>query len=206
MKSFQCKLSLVLLTLLFSLVAFADNISVDCRPGAKGTTTISAAVTAIAKKAASKALPPTTITVTGPCVENISIVSLDNITLQASAAGASISDASGGTLATLNVVDSNRFVLNGFTINGGVDCGNNAVCRLYGNTIQNYLPVKLDSLYVRLQASGMPDSYFATIGNALAALLAAEILGNKYPDIRVSLIQYRRNQTQSVLDHADPRI
>ena len=137
MKAFHYKLSLIFLTVLFSLATHAANLSVDCRPGGKGLTTISAAVAEIAANSVKKALPPSTITVTGPCVENVSIVSLDNITLQASPAGASISDASNGTLDAVVAVDANRFALNGFTINGSVQCGNNAVCRLFGNTIQN---------------------------------------------------------------------
>jgi hypothetical protein len=138
MKFVECKLSQTLLTtLLLTLTAQAGNLSVDCRPGGKGLTTISAAVAQIAGDSVKKALPPTTITVTGPCVENVSIANLDNITLQASPAGASISDASSGTLDTVAVADSNRFALNGFTINGSVDCFVDAVCRLAGNTIQN---------------------------------------------------------------------
>jgi hypothetical protein len=138
MKVLHCKLTLTLLTtMLFAPVAQAGNFFVDCRPGAKGITTISAAVAIISQIAARTALGPNTITVTGPCVENVTITSLDNLTLQASSAGASISDASNGTLDTLVVVDSNRFALNGFTINGSVNCADNAVCRLKGNTIQN---------------------------------------------------------------------
>lgn len=138
MKVLHCKLTLTLLTtMLFAPIVQAGNFFVDCRPGAKGITTISAAVAIIAKIAARRALGPNTITVTGPCVENVTITSLDNLTLQASSAGASISDASNGTLDTLVVVDSNRFALNGLTINGSVNCADNAVCRLTGNTIQN---------------------------------------------------------------------
>ena len=108
MKSFPCKLSLaVATTLLLTLMAQAGNLSVDCRPGAKGLTTISAAVAQVAANTIKKALPPTTITVTGPCIENVAITNLDNLTLQASAAGASISDASNGTLDTIAVADSN---------------------------------------------------------------------------------------------------
>jgi len=64
-------------------------------------------------------------------------MSLDNVTLQASKAGASIIDASNGTVDTVVVEDSGRFALNGFTINGSVNCAEGAVCRLSGNTIQN---------------------------------------------------------------------
>jgi 5-(carboxyamino)imidazole ribonucleotide mutase len=37
-----------------------------------------------------------------------------------------------------------------------------------------------------------------------AALLAAAILGNKYPEFRTALEEFRAAQTQSVLDHPDP--
>ncbi|HXA07255.1 MAG TPA: hypothetical protein VNY30_20560 [Bryobacteraceae bacterium] len=62
---------------------------------------------------------------------------LNNLTLQASPLGATITDASNGTVDAVAVADSGRFALNGFTINGSIDCFDNAVCRLNGNTIQN---------------------------------------------------------------------
>lgn len=138
MKVVPCKLTLTLLaTVLFTVTSQAQNLFVTCRPGAQGLTTISAAVSILAAKAAHAPLGPNTITVTGPCVENVSINSLDNLTLQASKAGASISDASNGAVDTVVVSDSNRFAMNGFTINGSVDCVENSVCRLSGNKIQN---------------------------------------------------------------------
>jgi hypothetical protein len=91
----------------------------------------------LAKIAARNPLGPNTITVTGNCHENVAISSLDNLTLQASSLGATITDASNGTLDTVAVADSGRFALKGFTINGSVDCFDNSVCRLNGNTIQN---------------------------------------------------------------------
>jgi 5-(carboxyamino)imidazole ribonucleotide mutase len=42
-------------------------------------------------------------------------------------------------------------------------------------------------------------------GAVNAALLAAAILGNKYPEIRQALEEYRRKQTQAVLERPDPR-
>jgi 5-(carboxyamino)imidazole ribonucleotide mutase len=42
-------------------------------------------------------------------------------------------------------------------------------------------------------------------GAANAALLAASMLGNKYPAIREALIDYRRRQTETVLAQPDPR-
>jgi hypothetical protein len=128
----------VLTTLLFTFTAQADNLTVNCRKnGADGLKSINAAVAKLAQKAAHMALGPNTITVNGSCVENVSIVSLDNLTLQAGPSGASITDASNGTQDTVAVTDSNRFALNGFTINGSVNCVDNSVCRLSGNTIQN---------------------------------------------------------------------
>jgi hypothetical protein len=147
MKLLGCKLSLTLLITLYALTAQAADFHVNCGRVGQGLNTISAAVAKISEKAKHEALGPNTITVTGACVENVNITSLDNLTVQASPAGASISDASSGTLATLTVVDSNRFALNGFTINGGVNCANNAVCRLSGNTIQN------SQLFFALRAS-----------------------------------------------------
>jgi 5-(carboxyamino)imidazole ribonucleotide mutase len=42
-------------------------------------------------------------------------------------------------------------------------------------------------------------------GAVNAALLAASILANKHPEIREALRRFRAEQTQSVLDHPDPR-
>jgi 5-(carboxyamino)imidazole ribonucleotide mutase len=66
----------------------------------------------------------------------------------------------------------------------------------------------LDSLLSIVQMpAGIPVATLA-IGRAgaiNAALLAASILANKYPQFRATLQQYRANQTQAVLDHPDPR-
>ncbi len=66
----------------------------------------------------------------------------------------------------------------------------------------------LDSLLSIVQMpAGIPVGTLA-IGNAgatNAALLAAEILGNKYPEIREAVRKYREGRTQQVLDEGDPR-
>ncbi len=66
----------------------------------------------------------------------------------------------------------------------------------------------LDSLLSIVQMpAGIPVATLA-IGRAgaiNAALLAAAILSNKYPQIREALHRYRAAQTQAVLDHPDPR-
>jgi 5-(carboxyamino)imidazole ribonucleotide mutase len=66
----------------------------------------------------------------------------------------------------------------------------------------------IDSLLSIVQMPGGVPVGTLAIGRAgaiNAALLAASILGNKYPAISHTLQRYRTDQTQSVLDHPDPR-
>ena len=66
----------------------------------------------------------------------------------------------------------------------------------------------LDSLLAIVQMpAGVPVGTLAIgrAGAVNAALLAAAILANKYPAIRSALHRFREQQTQSVLDHPDPR-
>src|ERR1019366_6237169 len=81
---------------------------------------------------------PNTVTVVGSCRENILIKSMDRLTL-ITKKGASITDRSGGTLPVVDIEDSQRVTLQGFTINGGdrgVVCNTASLCYLTGNTIQ----------------------------------------------------------------------
>lgn len=67
----------------------------------------------------------------------------------------------------------------------------------------------VDSLLSIVQMpAGIPVATLA-IGRAgaiNAALLAAAILGNKYPAFASALEAYRERQTRAVLDHPDPRL
>jgi 5-(carboxyamino)imidazole ribonucleotide mutase len=66
----------------------------------------------------------------------------------------------------------------------------------------------LDSLLSIVQMpAGVPVATLAIgrAGAVNAALLAASILANKYPEVQERLEAYRQQQTQSVLDHPDPR-
>ncbi len=67
----------------------------------------------------------------------------------------------------------------------------------------------LDALLSTVQMpAGTPVGTLA-IGKAgaiNAALLAAAILGNKYPQIREALRRYRQAQTQAILEQPDPRM
>jgi len=66
----------------------------------------------------------------------------------------------------------------------------------------------LDSLLSMVQMPGGIPVGTLSIGRAgavNAALLAAAILALKYPAVRDSLKRYRERQTQSILEHPDPR-
>ena len=81
---------------------------------------------------------PNTITVSGSCRENILIQSMDRLTLNTKK-GASITDRSNLSLAVVDIEDSQKITLQGFTINGGAQgilCSTASLCYLTGNTIQ----------------------------------------------------------------------
>ncbi|ANF56847.1 5-(carboxyamino)imidazole ribonucleotide mutase [Halotalea alkalilenta] len=66
----------------------------------------------------------------------------------------------------------------------------------------------VDSLLSIVQMpAGIPTGTLSIgrAGAVNAALLAAAMLGNKYPEIREALERFRREQTQRVLDDQDPR-
>ena len=92
--------------------------------------------------AALKLLVPSasnTVTVSGTCNENLLVQGFDRLTL-ISTTGATINDASGGQATVVDIEDSRRVTLQGFTVNGGLDgvvCGNASVCYLTGNTVQS---------------------------------------------------------------------
>jgi 5-(carboxyamino)imidazole ribonucleotide mutase len=77
-----------------------------------------------------------------------------------------------------------------------------------GVPIESHALKGLDSLLSIVQMpAGVPVGTLA-IGKAgaiNAALLAAAILGNKYPQYREALRTYREQQTRTVLEQPDPR-
>jgi 5-(carboxyamino)imidazole ribonucleotide mutase len=77
-----------------------------------------------------------------------------------------------------------------------------------GVPVQSSMLSGVDSLLSIVQMpAGIPVGTLA-IGKAgaiNAALLAASILGNKYPEIANKVKAFRAEQTQTVLDNADPR-
>ena len=137
MQTFSRKIRFAVLLLALSMshvAAHASTLHVNCN-GTNGLTRIQKAINILQQAGW---FGPNTILVSGSCKENITIQSLDNLTLTAQY-GASITDASNGTLDVMDVIDSRRFSINGFTINGGasgVVCLNASLCRFSGNTVQ----------------------------------------------------------------------
>jgi hypothetical protein len=129
------------LLLLMGSTAQAATLHVNCGAQEEGLNSIGAALKALQS---SESHGPATVNVSGACKENIVIQSMDRLTLTA-VNGASVSDASGGTLTVIDIEDSRDVAINGFTINAGSDgvsgangiiCGDFSICRLSGNVIQ----------------------------------------------------------------------
>jgi parallel beta-helix repeat protein len=81
---------------------------------------------------------PNTLRISGTCHENIVIRGFDRLSLIANP-GAVLKDASGGQKPVINITDSRRIYIQGFTISGGssgVLCFDGSLCRFSGNTIQ----------------------------------------------------------------------
>jgi 5-(carboxyamino)imidazole ribonucleotide mutase len=76
-----------------------------------------------------------------------------------------------------------------------------------GVPVQSKVFNGMDSLLSIVQMpTGIPVGTLAIgrAGAANAALLAASILGNKYPQIKTALKNYRKQQTDTVLENPDP--
>ena len=86
-----------------------------------------------------------------------------------------------------------------------------AKCELpvLGVPVQSRALKGMDSLLsIAQMPAGIPVGTLAigTAGATNAALLAAAILGNKYPQIRRALTEYRSARTAAVLADPDPRV
>lgn len=82
------------------------------------------------------------------------------------------------------------------------------VLPVLGVPVQSQALNGLDSLLsIAQMPAGIPVATLAIgkAGAVNAALLAASILGNKYPAIRAALSEFRRSQTDAVLARPDPR-
>jgi 5-(carboxyamino)imidazole ribonucleotide mutase len=86
-----------------------------------------------------------------------------------------------------------------------------AKCELpvLGVPVQSRALKGMDSLLsIAQMPAGIPVGTLAigTAGATNAALLAAAILGNKYPRIRRALTEFRNTRTAAVLADPDPRV
>ncbi|HLJ29574.1 MAG TPA: right-handed parallel beta-helix repeat-containing protein [Candidatus Angelobacter sp.] len=118
-------------TMLFTVNAHSATVKVNC--GKKSGSTINGVLQRLNPEG------PNTIIVSGTCNENVLIQGLDRLTLQAGNNGAVINDTSGGNNPTITIVDSQRVLIQGFTINGGspgVLCTDYSLCRFSQNTVQ----------------------------------------------------------------------
>ncbi len=88
-------------------------------------------------------------------------------------------------------------------------CASKTILPVLGVPVESAMLRGLDSLLAIVQMPGGIPVGTLAIGKAgakNAALLAAAILGAKYPAIRDRLRRFRQQQTQDVLDGSDPRV
>jgi parallel beta helix pectate lyase-like protein len=131
-----------------SVYAQGTNLKVNC-DGRGALSTINRALKLLNPQG------PNTLTVSGSCHENVVIQSFDRLTLTANL-GATITDASGGNGVVVDIEDSTRISLQGFTINGGnigVLCSDFSLCRFKENTVHNAINDGLGMYIVRSHAS-----------------------------------------------------
>src|SRR6188472_3333443 len=78
-----------------------------------------------------------------------------------------------------------------------------------GVPVESHALKGMDSLLSIVQMpAGVPVATLAIgrAGAVNAALLAASILANKHPEFLDAVVEFRRRQTQAVLDDPDPRV
>jgi len=168
------------LLLLMGSAAQASTLWVNC--GAKsGLNSIGAALKFLQGVPIAEA---NTINVSGSCRENLLIKDMDRLTITGSR-GASITDASGGTVDVVDIRNS-RVTISGMTIDGlsganydAVDCEQMSQCTLIGNTIQGDADVvgvyNLSSALIvgGVIQDGTSDGIFA-LGDVVAAGVAIQ--------------------------------
>ena len=121
-----CLFGLVLAAL--SITADGATVTVNCDNGDKLQTTINSL----------SPQGPNTVLVSGTCNQPVIIQSFDRLTLQANP-NAQINASTTDVTDAIDIVDSNRVAVNGFTISGGnvgVFCSRHSTCALNGNTVQ----------------------------------------------------------------------
>ncbi|QEL18476.1 5-(carboxyamino)imidazole ribonucleotide mutase [Limnoglobus roseus] len=88
-------------------------------------------------------------------------------------------------------------------------CASKTVLPVFGVPVESAILRGVDSLLSIVQMPGGVPVGTLSIGKSgakNAALLAVAVLGAKYPHLRERLKEFRRHQTQDVIDNPDPRI
>ena len=156
---------------MFPMVAQAGTLHVNC-DSHKGLTQIQMAINLLRQ---SESEGPNMILVSGNCKENITIQSVDNLTLTAQN-GAAITDPSGGNVDVIDIFDSRRVSINGFTINGGANgvvCADSSLCRFSGNTVQGSPGYGV--IVTSSQASLNGDTLLNNAGRGLSIINGGEV-------------------------------
>lgn len=124
----------VLCTLLFSGQAQGREVRVNCDKPADPASNPHRSITSALEKLDPKG--PNTVIVSGTCEENVLIEGFADLTLESD--GATIIDASGGTLNIILIRHSQRITISGFSVNGGfggLACVRSSDCIFNNNTI-----------------------------------------------------------------------
>jgi Right handed beta helix region len=152
---FICTIAMFALLGTSPALAAGPTLNVDCNAGQ----TITGAVTKLEKIGAVGSAGPNTILVSGTCNENVTIVGMNNLTLQGNPT-ATVNGTADGNGTVLWVTDSQNFSANNITlsgagVSGGVYCAA-ATCHLNNDTVENSVGIGVGvgpSAFVQLMST-----------------------------------------------------
>jgi len=183
---------------LFTSVAQARDSKVNCNsPGANGRLA----------NVLSRLDPGETnvVHVSGKCHENLVITGFDRLSLIADP-GAVLEDASGGQLAVVEIRDSQRVVVQGFTIRGGNEglfCRNFSFCRFIDDTIEGTSNKGTNDpagIWIAVSGARLTNVVVRDAAEQGIALYQARVIaenvsisnvtaGDRYPGIGINMVQ-----------------
>jgi hypothetical protein len=201
--------TVVLVSITAPVAGHAMTLHVNCDQPMTKLSTINAALKLIHGQL--EDVGPSTIEVSGACNENISVDGMANLTLTAKN-GASITDASGGTLPVIRVQRTTNFFLNGFSIRGGAGPFNAAIyciwtstCYLSRNNVQSPGHVAINTAFgsfISLDHDTLEQSLIGLyLHSSRAELLTVTIRNNSYVGVFALENAFAAVAFSSVLDH-----